>query len=251
MLDYDLTAVIPARLGSSRIIEKVFQTIDGNDTLLSRKIKQLRKILPREKVIVNTESNEIAEHALDNGANIHWRDPYFSKGHIASFSELIVHVISQIESKHIAWTPFVVPFFDSNQFRLSFSNYNKMVVKGKYDSLASVVPLKDYIWDEKQPLNYIADHRHTISQDLPNWFQITNGNYMASKKTMLDHQYILGKKVFLDIRENCCKIDIDTLHDLKIARSYYNLELISDNSDTLKSFVSKTTSLKKTAIKHS
>ena len=80
---------------------------------------------------------------------------------------------------------------------------------------------------------------------------ICEGMNMASKKTMLDHQYILGKKVFLDIRENCCKIDIDTLHDLKIARSYYNLELISDNSDTLKSFVSKTKSLEKTVAKHS
>ena len=67
-VDYDLTAVIPARLRSSRISEKVFQTIDGEDTLLSRKIKQLRKILPRDKVIVNTESNKIAEHALANGA---------------------------------------------------------------------------------------------------------------------------------------------------------------------------------------
>ena len=43
MIKYDLSAVIPARLGSSRIREKVFQTIDGKETLLSRKIKQLRK----------------------------------------------------------------------------------------------------------------------------------------------------------------------------------------------------------------
>jgi len=228
-LDYDLTAVIPARLRSSRISEKVFQTIDGEDTLLSRKIKQLRKILPRDKVIVNTESNKIAEHALANGANVHWRDPYFSKDHDASFSELILHVISQIESTHIAWTPFVVPFFDSNQFLLSFNNYYEMVINGKHDSLVSVVPIKEYIWNEKKPLNYIADHRHTISQDLPNWFQVTNGNYMASKKTMLDSRYILGKKVFLDVRENSCKIDIDTLHDLKIARAYYNLELVANN----------------------
>ena len=46
---------------------------------------------------------------------------------------------------------------------------------------------------------------------------------------MLDSRYILGKKVFLDVRENSCKIDIDTLHDLKIARSYYNLELVTNN----------------------
>lgn len=223
MLEYDLTAVIPARLGSSRITEKVFQTIDGTESLLSRKIKQLRQILPPEKVIVNTESDKIADHALANGATVHWRDPYFSDAHKASFSELIVHVISQIESEHIAWAPFVVPFFDADQFRSSFSNYKHNVLNNDYDSLVSVVPLKDFIWDEKQPLNYIADHRHTISQNLPSWFQVTNGNYMAPKSTMVEHQYVLGKKVFLDVRDHFCKIDIDTLHDLRIAKAYHDI----------------------------
>ena len=222
MVEYDLTAVIPARLGSSRITEKVFQTIDGKESLLGRKIKQLRQILPPEKVIVNTESDRIAEHALANGATIHWRDPYFSDGHKASFSDLIVHVVSQIESEHIAWTPFVVPFFDADQYRSSFNNYKHNVLNNNYDSLVSVVPIKDYIWDEKLPLNYIADRRHTISQDLPNWYQVTNGNYMAPKSIMLEHQYVLGPKVFLDVRDHSCKIDIDTLHDLKIAKAYYN-----------------------------
>jgi len=222
MVDYDLAAVIPARLGSSRITEKVFQSIDGSETLLSRKIKQLRQILPSEKVIVNTEADSIAEHALANGATVHWRDPYFADGHKASFSELIVHVISQIESEHIAWTPFVVPFFDADQYCSAFTNYKHNVLSNNYDSLVSVVPIKDYIWNEKLPLNYKADRRHTISQDLPKWYQVTNGNYMAPKSIMLEHQYVLGPKVFLDVRDHSCKIDIDTLHDLKIAKAYHN-----------------------------
>ena len=95
----------------------------------------------------------------------------------------------------------MVPFFNTKQFRSSFSNYKCNVINGNYDSLVSVVPLKDYIWNETRPLNYIANHRHTISQDLPNWFQVTNGNYMASKSTMMEHRCCLVKNVFLDIRE--------------------------------------------------
>ena len=159
---------------------------------------------------------------MANGATIHWRDPYFSDGHKATFSELIGHVVSQIESEHIAWTPFVVPFFDADQYNASFENYKHNVLNNHYDSLVSVVPIKDYIWDEKLPLNYKADRYHTISQNLPNWYQVTNGNYMAPKSIMLKHQYVLGQKVFLDVRNHSCKIDIDTLHDLKIAKSYHN-----------------------------
>lgn len=228
MQEYDLTVVIPARLGSSRITEKVFQTIDGVDSLLSRKIKQLREILPSDKVIVNTESDKIARHAEAHGATVNWRDPYYADGHKASFSELIMHIIAPIKSEHLAWTPFVVPFFDENEFRSAFKNYNKNVVNGNYDSLVSVVPIKDYIWDETKPLNYKADHRHTISQNLPAWFQVTNGNYMAPKNIMLKNCYILGRKVFLDVRAHRCKIDIDTLHDLKIAQAYHDVEQKSD-----------------------
>lgn len=225
MPEYDLTAVIPARLKSSRVEEKVFQKLNHEDTLLSRKIRQLAKVLPRDRVVVNTESELIAEHAEKHGATVHWRDPHFADGHKATFSELIEHVISQIESAHVAWTPFVVPFFDDEQFKFAFSNYYNQVINGKYDSLVSVVPMKDYIWDSEKPLNYVADRRHTISQNLPQWFQVTNGNYMASKPLMLEKKYILGQRVYLDVRDAKCKIDIDTLDDLKIARAF---ELIED-----------------------
>ena len=220
MVDYDLTAVIPARLGSSRVSEKVFCTIDSKDSLLSRKVHQLRRILPRDRVVVNTESEKIADQALQSGASVHWRDEYYSDGTKASFSELIIHVVSQVESEHIAWTPFVVPFFDEFQFKEAFKNYNRQVIEGDYDSLVSVVPLKEYIWDEKRALNYSANHNHTISQHLPNWFQVTNGNYMAPKDLMIRTKYILGKKVYLDQRAEFCKIDIDTLDDLEIAKAY-------------------------------
>ena len=225
MPEYDLTAVIPARLQSSRVNEKVFQKLNNDDTLLSRKIKQLTKLLPSDRVVVNTESELIAEHAEKYGATIHWRDPYYAEGHLATFSELIEHVVEKIESTHVAWTPFVVPFYDDEQFKFAFENYYDQVIRGKYDSLVSVVPIKDYIWDHEKPLNYIADRRHTISQDLPHWFQVTNGNYMASKSIMLENKYVLGRQVYLDVRGPKCRIDIDTLHDLKIARAF---ELIGD-----------------------
>lgn len=224
MIDYDLTAVIPARLASSRVEKKVFQEIAPHQTLLDRKINQLRKLLPKDRVIVNTESHLIAEYAEKSGAQVMWRDPFYADGHRATFSELIVHVVEGLHSEHVAWTPFVVPFFDENEFRESFNAYYKNVVLGEYDSLVSVVPIKEYLWSKDGPLNYEANERHTISQELPDWFRVTNGNYMAPKERMLEWKYILGQRVFLDVRADSCGVDIDTLHDLNVARAY---ELIS------------------------
>ncbi len=223
-MDFDLTAVIPARLNSSRVKQKALQELDGKNTLLGIKIKQLLKILPRERVVVNTESEILAEHAQKFGATIHWRDPYFSDGHIATFSELIVHVTEGIKSEHVAWTPFVVPFFDSEQLQQSFKNYETQVINGEYDSLVSVTELRAYLWNDHGPINYIADHRHTISQELPATYQVTNGNYMAPQRTMQEMKYVLGKRVYLDVRHDKCKIDIDTIEDLKLARAFGAME---------------------------
>ncbi|WP_185231143.1 acylneuraminate cytidylyltransferase family protein [Teredinibacter franksiae] len=221
MVDYDLVAVIPARLGSSRVKEKVFSSVSGEESLLERKIRQLQKVLPSDRVIVNTESEKISEIAYRCGVMVQERDSYFSLGHEATFSEVIQHVISNVEAEYIAWTPFVVPFFNEDDFKASFYEFSNKVVQGEFDSLVSVVQMKDYVWSEVGPLNYEANENHTVSQDLPQWYRVTNGNYMASKKVMLKYKYFLGDKVYLDIKPQHCSIDIDTYDDLKIAQAYY------------------------------
>ena len=224
MTNYNLCAVIPARLGSSRVERKVLREISPGVSLLKNKIDQLSKVLPKNKIIVNTESREIAQHVEKEGVTIHFRDPYYADAHKASWSELILHVVAPIESKHIAWTPCVCPFFDEVEFLESFNNYEENVINGSYDSLVSVTSLRSYIWNNEQALNYSPNKDCTMSQGLPSWYEVTNGNYMASKELMLSYAYVLGDKPFLDIRSQKCKIDIDTITDLKLARAFKQIE---------------------------
>ena len=219
MDEYDLGVVIPARLDSSRVRHKVLQSIDGRYSLIERKVLQLRALLPSDRVVVNTESELIAERARRCGATVQFRDDYYARGHVATFSEVIVHVVQRLDFEHVAWAPCVVPFYDSMHFAESFKSYRNQVVRGKYDSLVSVIPAKSYFWSFKGPLNYQANKNHPISQDLPDWFMVTNGNYMAPKKEMLENKYLLGKKVFLDIKPELCGVDIDTVADLEVARA--------------------------------
>jgi CMP-N-acetylneuraminic acid synthetase len=220
MVKYDLIAVIPARLGSSRVKRKVLQDISPGVSLLKNKIDQLAKVLPKRNIIVNTESREIAQHVEKEGVNIHFRDPFYADAHKATWSELIVHVVTPIDAKHVAWAPCVCPFFDETEFMESFNNYEENVIHGKYDSLVSVTSLRSYIWSDTKALNYSPNKDCTMSQGLPAWYEVTNGNYMASKELMLIRAYVLGEKPFLDIRSQKCKIDIDTATDLSIARAF-------------------------------
>ena len=212
--------MIPARLGSSRVDRKVLQEIFPGVSLLKNKIDQLSKVLPKKNIIVNTEAREIANHVEKEGITVHFRDPYYADAHKASWSELIVHVVSPIEAKHIAWTPCVCPFLDEIELAESFDNYEEHVINGEYDSLVSVTNLRSYIWNDEKALNYSPNKDCTMSQGLPSWYEVTNGNYMAPKELMLNYAYVLGEKPFLDIRSQKCKIDIDTTTDLKLARAF-------------------------------
>ena len=223
-MNFDLGAVIPARLGSSRVKDKVFVSIDNEETLLERKITQLRRIFPSDRVVVNTESELIADLAKKSGASIVFRDAIFAEGHKKSFSELIEHVVSNLEFDHVAWTPFVVPFLDTADFQAAFDVYFEKVIKtADHDSLVSVVPLKEYVWFDGRPLNYEANLRHTISQDLPNWHRVTNGLYMAPRKLMLEKKYVLGDRVWVHVDAPQCGVDIDTLFDVQIAKAYHRV----------------------------
>ena len=228
--DFDLCSVIPARLGSSRVKNKVFQTLDGSQTLLTRKIKQLRLILPEDRVIVSTESEIIAGEAAKAGATVIFRDEYFADGHKASFSEVITHVVGELPGEYVAWNTFVCPFQGAAELEKSFMAFKTNVVNGDYDSLVSVVPMAEYIWDSNGPVNYNADRGHTISQDLPKWFRVTNGNYMAAKRDIMEWQYLLGHNVYLDVCPSYCGVDIDTYDDLQFAKVYESMRNSGESS---------------------
>ena len=215
-------AVIPVRLGSSRVKNKPLLELDG-ESLLQRKIVQLKKILPTENIIVNTESEVLASIAEKNCVEVHYRDNFFADDHKASFSELIMHVIERIDSDVICWTPCVTPFMDDVAIRKCFKDFQINVENGNYDSLVAVTCEKHYWWTKSGPLNYQADRNHTISQDLPNWYRVNNGLYMAAKKTMLKNEYVLGKKVYLSEVSSITSIDIDTWDDYLFAKGMLKL----------------------------
>ena len=224
--NYDLGVVIPVRLGSSRVSRKALLEVGPEKiSLLAWKIRQLKKIMRRENIYVSTESIELKEIALAEGVKIHEREHYLADGHKASFSEVIEGVVKDIPHEHIAWVTCVVPLMSPAEYLQGFEEYYCHVIpnNSEHDSLVSVNLIKEYLWNDDGPINYSATKHHTVSQDLPNIYQVTNGLYMAPKKLILENKYLLGPKPFKSCVSKIAGIDIDEYEDYEVARSLVDL----------------------------
>jgi len=215
----DIGVVIPVRLGSSRIEQKALLEFNGTN-LLEWKISQLKRVIDNKNIYVSTESSLLKDIAYSNDVNVHHRDYYLADGHKAAFSEVITGVVKDIPYEHIAWITTVVPLMSPDEYKKGFELYIQNVINSnKYDSLFASNLLKEYLWDETKPINYQADKNHTISQHLPNIYQVTNGLYMRDRESILKENYFLGKKTFKYEVSKLAAIDIDEYEDYEIAKA--------------------------------
>jgi N-acylneuraminate cytidylyltransferase len=93
--------------------------------------------------------------------------------------------------------------------------------QGKYDSLITVKPLKEFVIDENgKPMNFSYGRWHEWSQDLPQWFVMDFPIHIMSKGTYLRHSYFVGSKPYLYVVRSP-SIDIDTPEEFQLAQEIY------------------------------
>jgi CMP-N-acetylneuraminic acid synthetase len=87
--------MVPARLGSKRLVRKNLQDLNGHP-LISYAIRALQSIPVIDEVYVSTEAEEIAETARDYGATPIMRPPALAEDHIRS-QDVFQHFASEVE----------------------------------------------------------------------------------------------------------------------------------------------------------
>tara|TARA_Y100000816_G_scaffold269835_1_gene233093 strand:- start:1115 stop:1810 length:696 start_codon:yes stop_codon:yes gene_type:complete len=220
----DIAVVIPVREGSSRIKSKVLLPFTKKYNLTEWKIVQLKKFLDPQQIYVSTNSDKLKSIAKKYDVMIHDREDYFCDGHKATFSDVIFHIVKDVPFKHIAWITVVAPLMSPTDYQNAFKTYMKQIVELKNnDSLVSVNLLKEYLWDKGGALNYEANKHHTVSQDLPNIYRVSNGLYLRDKNSILKDKYFLGESPFMFEVSKIAGIDIDVIEDYEIARELLKL----------------------------
>ena len=213
-----MTAVVAVRAGSQRVKNKNMQDL-GGITLLERKLYNLLDVQIKghiDKIIVNSDSDEMLEIADNLYCETHKRDEYYASSECTN-SEFHRHIGAVTESEDIFLAPVCSPFVEVETHIKAIKLYQE---EG-YDSLTSVTEVKNHLWMDGHPLNYDLDNVPN-SQDLPDVVKLNYGITIAKREVMKDLGRVVGDNPgFLKIDEKE-SIDIDTPFDLLVARGVLN-----------------------------
>ena len=170
-----LTALIPVRKGSERVINKNIKPF-GDSSLLELKICTLKKINYIDDIVVNSDCDTMLGIAKDMGVSTHKREGYYASSKVNN-SEYFEHVASNTNAGWIMYAPVTCPFIEAATYNHAIE---KIFDNKEYDSLASTFSVKHHMWLDGKPINYDPSNSPN-SQDLPDIQAISYGISIISK----------------------------------------------------------------------
>ncbi len=212
-----IKALIPVRAGSERVKNKNIRPFAGSN-LLEIKIKQLQQIDRLDGIIVNSDSDEMLEIAKNFGVETFKRDIYYATSEVSAnqFYENIaknftgdVILLSNVTSPLIK-TETIIKLIDT------FTTLNT----DNYDSLTTATDVKEFLWENNQPLNY-NPRQKPRSQDLPKILSLNHAIGIMDKHTMIKYKDIVGAKPLIIPIAKEEAIDIDNEIDFEFAEFMY------------------------------
>jgi len=223
-------ALIPARSGSKRVKNKNIKMLN-NKPLIYYSIKAAIASGVVDRVIVSTDSEEIAEIAKKYGAEVPFLRPKKLASDNSTEYEYHKHTVDWlIENEKITYD-LIVNLYPTTPFRSS-DTIEKAVNLFKdnfnYDSLRSVVkcsehPYKMLTSEEKELKPFIDTgdmNDHTLSYHLLPKVYIQNASiYITKTETLKKFKNTIGEKILSFIMNDKESIDINSPIDFKLCEA--------------------------------
>ena len=218
-------AIIPVKHKSERVKNKNFRPFFENLSLLEIKIRQLLSSKIYDKIIISSNSIVAKKISKKYGCKFVSRDNKYSNN-ITSWSEVITNVVENANLKHndtVSWCHVTSPLF--NEYRKAITKFQKSKKKG-FDSLVAVNKFNGFLLNESlYPVNYNWGKWHNYSQNLPKYFNVNGALFILNVSTILNLNYLIGKKPDKYVCSDYTSIDIDNDVDFEIAKIIFRKKI--------------------------
>jgi len=216
-------ALLPMKAHSERVPNKNIKDFCGRP-LFHWVLESLQKSKYVSKVIINTDSEYIAENATKHFSNIHivQRRPEVC-GDFVSMNEIINDDILLTQGEHYLQTHSTNPLLNAETIDRAIEQYFSNITS--YDSLFSVTRIQTRLyWENGNAINHNINEL-LRTQDLPPVYEENSNLYIFSKNSFNNNnKRRIGLKPQMYEIDKLESIDIDELHDFKIAEMLCNLK---------------------------
>jgi N-acylneuraminate cytidylyltransferase len=226
--DKKVIAIIPARGGSKRIPKKNIVDFNGKP-LIAWTIEAAKESGLFEKIVVSTDSSEIAEVAKKYGAEVPFLRDAAADDH-SPVSEATLRTILQLEENgeiydEVVQLFAVCPLRDASDIKESYQFF-------KDKEVPFVLSCYKYVWmnpwwavtlNEKNEPNWILKDTRKRSQDLPDLYSPTGAIWIAYIEDLKRDKTFYGKDHIFWEMDWKKAVDIDNYEDLELATALKSL----------------------------
>lgn len=221
-----ILCVIPARGGSKGLPKKNIMLMNGKP-LIYYSIAEAKKSKYIDRIIISTDDKDIAEVALEYGAEV----PFLRPGELAKDDTPgnlpVVHAVEWLKDNQEYAADYVVLLQPTSPLRTSqdIDRAMETVLQSKANYLASVAKVNEQpFWmrtiegGKLKPLISPDESKKALRrQDLPEVYVLNGAIYIYKADVLINNPYMKGEEPSPYIMPRERSIDIDKILDFKIA----------------------------------
>lgn len=217
-------AIIPARAGSKGLRGKNTLPLAGKP-LIAHTIEAARAAHSIQRVVVSTDSEEIARIAQQYGADV----PFLRPAELARDETAVLPVLQHVLSKLIATEghqPEIIVLLQATSPLRKAEDIDRAVALLEQTGADSVVSLclaeHHPAWMKRIEFDRVVPFlengpEYTRRQDMPPVYRLNGAIYVTRPQVLLQGNAILGPDTRALVMDNESSVDIDSALDLKLA----------------------------------
>ncbi len=224
-----IIAIIPARGGSKRIPNKNIKLFAGQP-IISYSIRVAQETELFDRIIVSTDSLEIADIAREYGADVPFLRPAELANDFAGTDEVVCHAVEWLakegrQPEFICCIYATAPFIQASYLK---QGYDKLV-SSDATSVFSVTTYPYPIYrslkiTEKGHIEMLwPEYKDARSQDLPETYHDAGQFYWANTNKFMQQKMLFAKDSLPVILPRYLVQDIDTVGDWETAQRMYSV----------------------------
>ncbi len=225
-----LLAIIPARGGSKRLPHKNILDFKGQPMIV-RSIEAGLQSKYVDRVVVSTDSEEIANISIQYGADVPFLRPLDLATDQAKSIDVILHTITQLE-KDKDFYEYIVLLQPTSPLRTAenIDGAVEYLLEKKANSVISVTEVEHSpLWSNVLPKDgcmngFMRDEIiNKRSQDLEKYFRLNGAIYICKMESLLSEKsFFLKDNIFAYVMDKKDSIDIDDELDFIVAKVLYD-----------------------------